>query len=312
MTGGGGFIGSHLVDGLLEQGYEVRVLDSFATGRRENLAHLSDIDLVEGDIQSYERVLNAVRDCDVVLHQAALPSVPRSMQDPLMTNAVNITGTMNVLLAARDHGVRRVVHASSSSIYGSNQTLPKVETLAPAPISPYAVSKLAAESYCQAFHRVYALECVALRYFNIFGPRQDPASQYSAVVPRFIDAALDNRRPVIYGDGNQSRDFTFVSNVVDANLRALDAPGAAGEVFNVACGARATLNDMLLHLGRWLEVEIEADHHPLRPGDVRHSFADVSKARSLLGYQPQVTFDEGLRQTLEHAAESRDRVGSTG
>lgn len=308
VTGGGGFIGSHLVDRLLEQGYEVRVLDSFATGQRENLAHASDVEVVEGDIQSYERVSNAARDCEVVLHEAALPSVPRSIQDPLMTNAVNITGTLNVLLAARDHGVRRVLYASSSSIYGANRALPKVETLKPEPISPYAVSKLAAESYCQAFNGVYGLECVALRYFNIFGPRQDPTSQYSAVVPRFVEAALDGRRPIIFGDGAQSRDFTFVENVVEANLRALDAPGAAGEVFNVACGERATLNEMLRNLGGWLDVAIEPEYRPPRPGDVPHSLADISKARDLLAYEPRVSFGEGLRRTLEHAVASRDRA----
>ena len=305
VTGGGGFIGSHLVDRLLQDGYQVRVLDSFATGRRVNLAHSEDVEVIEGDIQSYERVSNAARGTEVVLHQAALPSVPRSIQDPLMTNAVNITGTLNVLLASRDHGVRRVVYASSSSIYGANPALPKVEHLTPAPISPYAVSKLAAESYCRAFHDVYGLECVALRYFNIFGPRQDPNSQYSAVVPRFIDAALDGRRPIVYGDGEQSRDFTFIENVVDANMLALDAPGAAGEVFNVACGERASLNDMLRYLGEWLEAPIEAEHLPPRNGDVPHSMADITKARELLGYEPRVDFAEGLHRTLMSAAAGR-------
>lgn len=296
------------MDGLLARGYEVRVLDSFATGRTENLIQAAAVEVVEGDIQSYERVSNAVRDCELVFHQAALPSVPRSIQDPLMTNAVNITGTLNVLLAARDHGVRRVVYASSSSIYGANPGLPKVETLQPAPISPYAVSKLAAESYCQAFHRIYGLECVALRYFNIFGPRQDPMSQYSAVVPRFIEAVLDGRRPVVFGDGEQSRDFTYVDNVVEANLLALDAPAAAGEVFNVACGERATLNDMLLSLGERLGVSIEPEYRSPRPGDVVHSLADISKARDVLGYEAPVSFREGLHRTLEYAAASRDRA----
>ena len=310
VTGGGGFIGSHVVDGLLDEGYDVRILDSFATGRRENIAHLREVDLMEGDIQSYERVHNATRGCEVVLHQAALPSVPRSVQDPLMTNSVNITGTLNVLLAARDHEVRRVVYASSSSIYGANLTLPKAETLKPSPISPYAVSKLAAESYCQTFHRVYGLECVALRYFNIFGPRQDPNSQYSAVVPRFIHAVLDGRRPIVFGDGEQSRDFTFVDNVVRANLRAISAPGAAGEVFNVARGDRATLNDMLRNLGELLDTTVEPEYRPPRPGDVPHSHADISKAREILGYDPEVSFEEGLRRTLESVVEARDRAGA--
>lgn len=304
VTGGGGFIGSHLVGRLLEQGYDVRVLDSFATGRRQNLAGW-DVELVEGDIQSYERVSTASRKCEFVFHQAALPSVPRSIQDPLMTNAVNITGTLNVLLAARDHGVRRVIYASSSSIYGANEALPKVETLQPAPISPYAVSKLAAEGYCQAFSRVYGVECVALRYFNIFGPRQDPTSQYSAVVPRFIEAALTGQSPTVFGDGEQSRDFTFVENVVEANLLAAEARQAAGEVFNVACGQRTTLNEMLSHLEDLLDIEIQREYRTARAGDVPHSMADISKARELLGYEPHVNFREGLRRTIA-AVMSRD------
>src|SRR5215207_9918077 len=219
VTGGGGFIGSHLVERLVLDGHDVRVLDNFATGRRENLIEIGDdVELVEGDIQSYERVHTAVRGCDTVLHQAALPSVPRSVQDPLTSHASNVTGTLNVLLAARDSGVRRVVFASSSSVYGANPTLPKHEELTPLPISPYAAAKLAAENYCRAFSRVYGLETVALRYFNVFGPRQDPLSQYAAVIPNFITAALQGTRPTIFGDGEQSRDFTYVENVVEANL----------------------------------------------------------------------------------------------
>jgi len=302
VTGGGGFIGSHVVERSLTLGHEVRVLDSFATGRRENIAHLADdVDLVEGDVQSYERAHTATRGCDAVLHQAALPSVPRSVQDPLMSNAVNVTGTLNLLLAARDNGVRRVVYASSSSVYGPTDVLPKEESQRPAPISPYAVSKLAGEGYCRAFLSIYQLECVALRYFNVFGPRQDPNSQYSAVIPKFIAAGLQGRRPTIYGDGEQSRDFTYVENVVDANLLAMESDKGAGEVFNVACGERVTLNQMLVLLGDALGTRIEAEYHPPRPGDVRHSQADIGRARAVLGYEPSVLFAEGLRRTLEDA-----------
>src|SRR3954452_1323862 len=245
VTGGGGFIGSHLAERLLERGDEVRILDSFATGRRENLAHLPDVELVEGDVQSFERAHHAVRGCDAVLHQAALPSVPRSIQDPLTSTAVNVTGTLNVLLAARDAGVRRVVYASSSSVYGSNEQLPKQEDQPVAPISPYAVSKLAGEGFCRAFSSIYGLECVSLRYFNVFGPRQDPLSQYAAVIPNFITAALEGRPVTINGDGEQSRDFTYVGNVVDGNMLAMEAEGVAGKAFNVACGDRITLNQLV-------------------------------------------------------------------
>jgi len=299
VTGGGGFIGSHLVQRLLALGHQVRVLDSFATGRRENLAHLSEVDLVEGDIQSYERTHAATHGCDAVLHQAALPSVPRSVQDPLMTNVTNVTGSLNLLLAARDNGVRRVVYASSSSVYGATEVLTKKESQRPSPISPYAVSKLAGEGYCHAFSSIYGLECIALRYFNVFGPGQDPNSQYSAVIPRFIAAGLEARHPIIFGDGEQSRDFTYVDNVVDANLQAMESDNGVGDVFNVACGERVTLNQILLHLGEALGTPIEADYHAPRPGDVRHSQADIGRARATLGYEPSVLFAEGLRRTLE-------------
>ena len=302
VTGGGGFIGSHLAQRLLERGDEVRVLDSFATGRRENLAHLPDVELVEGDVQSFERAHHAVRGCDAVLHEAALPSVPRSIQDPLTTNAVNVTGTLNVLLAARDAGVRRVVYASSSSVYGANEQLPKHEDQPVAPISPYAVSKLAGEGFCRAFTTIYGLECVSLRYFNVFGPRQDPTSQYSAVIPKFISAALEGRRPVVFGDGEQSRDFTYIDNVVEANLLALESDAGAGEVFNAACGERVTLNAVLRMLSELTGTELEPDHRPGRAGEVRHSLADIGRARATFGYQPSIDFGEGLRRTLEHTA----------
>jgi nucleoside-diphosphate-sugar epimerase len=288
--------------------HEVRVLDSFVTGRRQNLAHIPDVDLVEGDVQSFERVHNAVRGCDYVLHQAALPSVPRSIQDPLTTNAVNVTGTLNVLLAARDAGVRRVVYASSSSVYGANQELPKRESQPVSPISPYAVSKLAGEGYCRAFTSIYGLECIALRYFNVFGPRQDPQSQYAAVIPKFVEAALDGTAPVVFGDGEQSRDFTYIDNVVDANIRAMESEAGAGEAFNVACGERATLNETLETIGSLIGTELQADYQAPRPGEVRHSLADISAATAAFGYEPAVEFAEGVRYTLEHTVRERERA----
>ncbi len=300
VTGGGGFIGSHIVDRLLSDGHEVRVLDNFATGRRENLLDvLPDIELVEGDLQSYERVHNAIRGCEVVLHQGALPSVPRSVQDPLTSNATNVTGTLNILLAARDSGVRRVVYASSSSIYGANPELPKHEGLLPQPISPYAVAKLAGEGFCRSFHEVFGLETVALRYFNVFGPRQDPTSQYAAVVPNFITALMNGGQPVVYGDGEQSRDFTYVGNVVEGNVLAMTADGVAGKAYNVAAGERTTLNELLSYIGALVGNEPAARYEDARLGDVKHSHADVSAAKRDLGYSPSVSVQEGLRLTLE-------------
>ncbi len=315
VTGGAGFIGSHLATFLAGAGHAVRVLDNFATGSRSNLDALGDVvEIVEGDIQSYERVHNAVRGCEVVLHQAALPSVPRSVQDPLTSNAVNVIGTLNVLLAARDAGVRRVVCASSSSVYGANRDMPKREVMAPMPISPYAVGKLAGEGYCRSFGEVYGLETVALRYFNIFGPRQDPRSQYSAVVPKFIEAFLNGQRPVIYGDGEQSRDFTSVENVVDANVRALEADGVTGRVYNIACGEQVTLNDLVAELRELTGSTAEPEYAPARPGDVLHSLADITLAREELGYVPSVRLSEGLGRAVEHfraeAAEQRSMHGS--
>jgi nucleoside-diphosphate-sugar epimerase len=303
VTGGSGFIGSHVAERLVEDGHEVRVLDNFATGRRENIAHLLDsIELVEGDMQSYERVHNAVRDCEVVFHQGALPSVPRSVQDPLTSNATNVVGTLNVLLASRDSGVRRVVYASSSSVYGKNPDMPKVESMPTQPFSPYAVAKLAGEGYCRSFYEVYGLETVALRYFNVFGPRQDPLSQYSAVIPRFITMMRDGVAPTVHGDGEQSRDFTYVDNVVQANLLAASAAGAEGRFFNVAYGERFSLNDLLDHLRRLLGVEVEARYGDPRPGDVPHSLADIGLATEVLGYRPAVGFEEGLRRTIDSLA----------
>jgi nucleoside-diphosphate-sugar epimerase len=300
VTGGAGFIGSNVVRALLDRGDEVRVLDNFSTGSRANLAGLENrVELVEGDLRSYERVHTAVRGMEVVLHQGALPSVPRSVQDPLTTTAVNVEGTLNVLLAARDEGIRRIVNASSSSVYGNTGSLPRNESQLPDPISPYAVAKLAAERFCTSFSRVYGLEIVSLRYFNVFGPRQDPTSQYAAVVPRFISAIAAGEPVTVYGDGEQSRDFTFVDNVVAANLLAAEAEGVAGEIVNVATGGSTTVNELADTIGRLLERPVEKAYEPEREADVRASWADVGEARRLLGYEPLIDFEEGLRRTAD-------------
>ncbi len=300
VTGGAGFIGSNLVASLLERGDDVRVLDNFSTGSRRNLAALGrEVEVVEGDLRSYERVHTAVRGMEVVFHQGALGSVPRSVQDPLTSTAVNVEGTLNVLLAARDEGVRRIVAASSSSVYGDGGVFPRVESQAPNPLSPYAVAKLAAERFCVSFTRVYGLETVALRYFNVFGPRQDPTSQYAAVVPRFITAIAAGRPVTVHGDGGQSRDFTYVENVVRANLLAADAAGATGRVLNVATGGSETVNTLAETIGRLLDRPVEKTHGPEQPGDVRESWADVTAAREAIGYEPTVTFEEGLQRTIE-------------
>jgi UDP-N-acetylglucosamine/UDP-N-acetyl-alpha-D-glucosaminouronate 4-epimerase len=301
VTGGAGFIGSHLAERLCREGRRVRVLDNLATGRLENLEAVRDeLELIDGDIRDPEISVAAVRGCEVVFHEAALPSVPRSVRDPQASHAANATGTVNVLVACRDEGVRRVVFASSSSVYGSNPKLPKEEEMATMPIAPYAVGKLAAEGYCRAFFEVYGLETVSLRYFNVFGPRQDPASEYAAVIPRFITAVLAGERPVVYGDGEQSRDFTYVDNAVDANLLAADATGVAGRTFNIAGGERISLNEVLRELGRITGRETEALHEEPRVGDVRHSQADISRAREALGYDPAVSVREGLARVTAH------------
>jgi nucleoside-diphosphate-sugar epimerase len=298
VTGGAGFIGSNLVTGLLERGDDVTVLDNFSTGHRRNVP-ADDVHLVEGDLRSYERVHHAVRGCEVVFHVAALPSVPRSIQDPLTTNDVNIGGTLNILLASRDEGVRRIVYASSSSVYGNAPGFPRHEGMPTAPLAPYPVSKLAAEQYCRTAALVYGIDTIALRYFNIFGRRQDPFSQYSAVIPRFITALRAGRAPLIHGDGEQSRDFTHVDNVVDANLRAAAAPEGGGAVLNIACGEPHSLNSLAATLNRLMGTSIEPEYQPERPGDVRLSHADVSAAEALIGYRPSVRLEEGLRRTIE-------------
>jgi nucleoside-diphosphate-sugar epimerase len=298
VTGGAGFIGSNLARALLERGDDVRVLDNFSTGNRDNLAGL-DVEIVEGELRSYERVHNAVRGSEIVYHLGALGSVPRSVQDPLTSSAVNVEGTLNVLLAARDEGVKRVVYSSSSSVYGAKTELPVDESLQCDPISPYGVAKLAAERYCISFSRVYeSLECVALRYFNVFGPRQSPFSQYAAMVPLFITAIANGEPVTIYGDGEQSRDFTFVGNVIDATLRAADVEEASGEIFNVAAGSPASVNTVADTIGAILERPVEKHNAPPRPGDIRHSWADLAKAERILGYRPQVDLEDGLRRTI--------------
>ncbi len=300
VTGGAGFIGSNLVEALLARGHRVRVLDNFATGNRENLKpFLGQIELIEGDLRSYHIVREAVSGMDFVLHQGALPSVPRSIQDPVTTNDVNVTGTLNLLHAALDARVQRVVFASSSSIYGNSPELPKREDMIPNPLSPYAVSKLAGEKYCQVFSQIYGLHTVCLRYFNVFGPRQNPDSQYSAVIPKFIKAILCDQRPTIYGDGEQSRDFTFVENVVSANILATEVDCPPGMVMNCAAHQRITLNELVEHVNRILSKKIQPEYTDPRPGDVKHSFADIALIKKTLGYEPAVYFEDGLRRTIE-------------
>ena len=302
VTGGTGFIGSHLVERLVQDGQRIRVIDNLSTGKKENLEpFLSEIEFIEGDVRDSELLREAMDSVDYVLHQAAIPSVPRSVEDPLTTNSANVGGTLNVLLAARDAGVKRVVYASSSSIYGDSPVLPKKETMAPDPRSPYAVSKLAGELYCQVFHRVYGLETVCLRYFNVFGPRQDPNSQYSGVVAKFITSLLEGKQVTIFGDGEQSRDFTYVENVVEANLLAVKADGVSGGVLNIACGDRLSVNELARLLAEIVgaDPKLEPRYAAPRPGDVLHSQADILKAKELWGYEAKVGTREGLERTVE-------------
>jgi UDP-glucose 4-epimerase len=303
VTGGAGFIGHHLVRRLVVDGCEVRVLDNFATGSRERLEGL-DVELVEGDLRSYERAHTAIRGTDVVFHLGALPSVPRSVQDPLTTGAVNVEGTLNVLLAARDESVRRVVFASSSSVYGANPILPKAETDQPLPISPYGVSKVAAEHYCRAFTTVYGLETVSLRLFNVFGPGQDPLSQYAAVVPRFIAALASGHRPIVYGDGAQTRDFTYVEDVVEAFVLASGAVRASGEVINVCAGHETSLLALLGLLSDLLDIDADPLFEPARAGEVRASHGDRTKAGALLDWEPRWSIRDALDASIARVAES--------
>lgn len=300
VTGGAGFIGSNTAEQLVKRGEEVRILDNFSTGKKENIVKFKDsIELIEGDLRDLEIVKRAMVGVDFVLHQGALPSVQRSIEDPLTTNKVNILGTLNVLLAAREAKVKRVVHASSSSVYGDTPTLPKKEVMKTSPRSPYAVSELIGEEYCRIYYTIYGLETVSLRYFNVFGPRQDPSSQYAAVIPKFITLMLRGESPPIYGDGEQSRDFTFVDNVVKANLKACEAKEAPGGVFNIACGKSVTINELLQRLNGILETRIKPTYQSPRKGDVRHSLADISQARKTLHYSPEIGFAAGLEKTVQ-------------
>ena len=299
VTGGAGFIGSHLAEELVARGQRVRVVDSLITGKRHNLQHLPSVEFIEGDLSEPALAERAVEGIDYVLHQAAIPSVPRSVKDPVTSNRANIDASLNVLVAARDARVKRVVYAGSSSAYGDTPTLPKREDMPPSPLSPYALQKLVAEQYCQMFTRLYGLETVTIRYFNVFGPRQDPGSPYSGVISLFSTALLEGRQPVIYGDGEQTRDFTYVANVVDGVLRACEAPHASGEVINVATGGRISLNELLKTMNRIVGTSLDAIYKEPRHGDVRDSQADISKAKRLLGYEPSVGLEDGLRRTLD-------------
>jgi len=302
VTGGAGFIGSHIAETLIKQGESVRVFDNLATGRSSNLEALQGLAghfvFVQGDLRDSNAVRAAVEGVEVVFHQGALASVPRSIAEPVISLETNIIGTQNVLLAARDAGVRRVVYASSSSVYGDTPVLPKHEEMPTAPMSPYAVQKLTGELLCGVYTRIYGLETVALRYFNVFGPRQDPTSEYAAVIPRFLTALLEKRRPIVFGDGEQTRDFTYIENVVQANLLAATSSAAVGAAMNIGCGERISLNAVLQTAGELLGIHVHAEYRDPRPGDVRDSLADISRARRLLDYRPKVTFREGLARTL--------------
>jgi len=302
VTGGAGFIGSNLVKKLLEKKAMVRVLDNFITGKRKNIEPFKknkNFYFIEGDLREYSLVFKAIEGIDFVFHQGALPSVPRSLNDPITTNEINVLGTLNVLESAKKSGVKRIIYASSSSIYGENKTLPKKENMPVNPLSPYALSKYAGERYCQMYYKIYGLETVCLRYFNVFGPNQDPDSQYAAVIPKFINLMKKNISPVIYGDGSQSRDFTYVDNVVEANISACRATGnTAGEVFNIACGKQFTLLELVDIINEILGKNIKPKFTQPRPGDVKHSFASIEKAKIELGYKPMVGFIEGLKKLI--------------
>jgi nucleoside-diphosphate-sugar epimerase len=298
VTGGAGFIGSHLAEELVRRGHRVRVADSLITGKRSNLDHIGGVEFLEGDLAELDFARRAVEGCEFVLHQAAIPSVPRSVKDPIASNRANVDGTLNTLVAARDGGVKRLVFAASSSAYGDTPTLPKHEQMPTSPLSPYALQKVIGEQYLQLFTRLYGLETVSIRYFNVFGPRQDPSSPYSGVISVFATALLENRPPTIFGDGEQTRDFTYVANVVDGVLRACDAPAASGEIINVATGGRISLNRLFEEMRRLIGADVTPRYAEARAGDVRDSQADISKARRLLGYEPLITFEEGLQKTV--------------
>jgi UDP-glucose 4-epimerase len=300
VTGGGGFIGSHIVEELLRRRETVRIIDNFSTGKRQNVAAFrNEAEIIEADLAEAKNLAEILNGADYVIHQAAIPSVPKSILDPVRSHDANVNGTLNLLLASREAGVKRLVYASSSSLYGDSPTLPKHEAMMPNPLSPYGAQKLFAEIYCQVFTKAYGLETVSLRYFNVFGPRQDSTSQYSGVLALFIPAVLQGRRPIIYGDGLQSRDFTYVHNVVEANLLACKVPGVGGQVFNIACGDRITVNSMLQQINGITGRDISPIYAETRAGDIKHSQADITRAKEHLGYEPKVSFEEGLRHTIE-------------
>lgn len=307
VTGGAGFIGSHIASALASAGARLRVIDDLSTGYRENLEEIGgDVDFIQGSLADEDSLRKALPDVELVFHEAAIPSVPRSVENPRQTHIASVESTFSLLLAAHENKVRRVVYAASSSAYGDQPTLPKVESMLPEPLSPYAVAKLVGEQYCQVFTRVYGLETVSLRYFNVFGPRQDPSSQYSGVISRFISALLGGERPVIYGDGEQSRDFTYIDNVVDANLKAAESTQAVGQVINVANGERITLNQLLSELKTLTgKTDVAADYQEPRAGDVKHSLADITRARELLGFEPRVDLATGLQLTMDWWKQSR-------
>jgi len=299
ITGGAGFIGSHIAEELIRRGEKVRILDNFSTGKRENIAQIqTQIELIEGDIRSYHTVEQAVEGIDIVIHQAALPSVPRSIDDPITSNEVNINGTLNLLNASKEAGVKRFIFASSSAIYGDNPALPKTEEMLPEPLSPYAVNKLTGESYCKVFSKVYGLHTVSLRYFNVFGPKQDPDSQYSAVIPKFIKLIKENKQPVINGDGMQTRDFIHVSNIVEANLTAATSDCEPGLVLNCACGEIIDLITLVKEINTLTGKNIEPIFGPPVPGDIKHSYADITKIKEKLGWTPKINFKEGLKKLV--------------
>jgi nucleoside-diphosphate-sugar epimerase len=313
VTGGAGFIGSNLTEALLKQGHRVRVLDNFSTGRRENLIFDETyplLEMIEGDIRDLGVCRKAMQGIEVVFHEAALPSVQQSVEDPSHSNSVNAGGTLNILLAARDEGVRKVVYASSCAIYGDDPVLPKKEEMSPSPLSPYALQKYVGEKYCQLFFQLYGLETLSLRYFNIFGPKQDPSSVYSGVIARFISALVEGVPPTVYGDGEQSRDFTYVGNVVQANLLAMSAPRLRGEVINIGCGKRTSLNELLNVLKKIFRSQVRPVYQEARMGDVRHSVADIQKARTLLNFSPREDIEIGLKKTVEYFRESARERGA--
>ena len=307
VTGGAGFIGSHIASALVASGARVRIIDDLSTGYRENIDEIGgDVDFIQGSVADEAALKRAIEDAELVFHEAAIPSVPRSVENPRQTHIASVDSTFSLLLAAKENNVRRIVYAASSSAYGDQPTLPKVETMLPEPLSPYAVAKLVGEQYCQVFTRVYGLETVSLRYFNVFGPRQDPSSQYSGVISRFTSALLGGETPVIYGDGEQSRDFTYIGNVVDANLKAAESAKASGQVINIANGERISLNELLRKLQDLTgKTNVKADYQPARAGDVKHSLADISRARDLLGYEPRIDLREGLALTMDWWKNSR-------